>query len=138
MCSLGDIKKCVINKHMHGSIVNAQDWEQVTLYGKGQANKKTLPTESVQVRSGGMSRAEQNMRSDDTAPPEHIDAARRKKLIALRAHLKLKMDDVAKRCSIPLSEYRDMENGKLIKTKATQHMNKIFRIFKNDLESLHL
>lgn len=116
--------------------MNEQQWEQVTIYGKGQAKKKTtLPTESI-VRSGGMSRATQNILSDDTAPPEQIDAQRRKKLIALRAHLKLKMDDMSKHCSIPLAEYKDMENGKLIKTKATQHMNKIFRIFKKDLESL--
>lgn len=125
---------------MHGNTVNEQQWEQVTLYGKGQAKKNSsnVITESVHVRSGGMSRATQNVLSDDTVPPEQIDAHRRKKLIALRTHLNLKMDDMSKRCSIPLAEYRDMENGKLIKTKATQHMNKIFRIFKRDLESLQL
>ena len=119
---------------MHGCIVNDQDWNQVTL------KKKPLNviTEAVKVRSGGMSKATQNVLSDDTAPPEQIDAQRRKKLIALRTHLNLRMDDMSKRCSIPLAEYRDMENGKLIKSKATQHMNKIFRIFKRDLESLKM
>ena len=125
---------------MNGHKVNDQQWEPVTLHGKGQAKKKisNVITEAVQVRSGGMSKATQNVLSDDTTPPEQIDAQRRKKLIALRTHLKLKMDDIARQCSIPLAEYRDMENGKLIKTKATQHMNKIFRIFKKDLESLQL
>lgn len=123
---------------MHGCIVNDQDWQQVTLHGRGQAKKKSsnVITEAVKVRSAGMSKATQNVLSDDTAPPEQIDAQRRKKLIGLRTHLKLKMDDMSKRCSIPLAEYRDMENGKLIKAKATQHMNKIFRIFKKDLEAL--
>lgn len=112
-----------------------QQWEQVILHGKGQAKKKAsnVITESVQV-----SRATQNVLSDDTVPPEQIDAQRRKRLIALRTHLKLKMDDMSKRCSIPLAEYRDMENGKLIKSRATQHMNKIFRIFKRELESLQV
>jgi len=123
---------------MHGCVVNEQQWEQVTLHGKGQAKNKTSITEAVKVRSAGMSKATQNVLSDDTAPPEQIDAQRRKRLVALRTHLKLKMDDMSKRCSIPLAEYRDMENGKLIKAKATQHMNKIFRIFKKDLESLQL
>ena len=119
---------------MHGGMVNEQQWEQVTLYGKGQQKKKSpLITEAVHV-----SRATQNVLSDDTVPPEQIDAQRRKKLVTLRTHLKLKMDDMSKRCSIPLAEYRDMENGRLIKTKATQHMNKIFRIFKKDLELLQL
>lgn len=123
---------------MHGCIVNDPDWQHVTLHGRGQAKKKTsnVITEAVKVRSAGMSKATQNVLSDDTAPPEQIDVQRRKKLIALRTHLKLKMDDMSKRCSIPLAEYRDMENGKLIKAKATQHMNKIFRIFKKDLEAL--
>lgn len=125
---------------MNGYTVNEQQWEQVTLHGKGQAKKKTsnVNTEAVKVRSAGMSKATQNVLSDDTTPPEQIDAQRRKKLVALRTHLKLKMDDMSKRCSIPLAEYRDMENGKLIKAKATQHMNKIFRIFKSELESLQL
>lgn len=124
---------------MHGCMVNDQDWHQVTLHGK-EAKKKSsnVITEAVKVRSGGMSKATQNVLSDDTAPPEQIDAQRRKKLIALRTHLNLRMDDMSKRCSIPLAEYRDMENGKLIKSKATQHMNKIFRIFKRDLESLKM
>ena len=123
---------------MHGCMVNEQQWEQVTLHGKGQAKKKpsNVITEAIQVRSAGMSKATQNVLSDDTSPPEQIDAQRRKKLIALRNHLKLKMDQMAKHCSIPLAEYKDMENGKLIKSKATQHMNKIFRIFKRDLEAL--
>ena len=125
---------------MHGCVVNDQDWHQVTLHGKGQAKRKSsnVITEAVKVRSGGMSKATQNVLSDDTAPPEQIDAQRRKKLIALRNHLKFKMDQMAKHCSIPLAEYRDMENGKLIKSKATQHMNKIFRIFKRDLEIMQL
>jgi len=124
---------------MHGCVVNEQQWEQVTLHGK-EAKKKSsnVITEAVKVRSGGMSKATQNVLSDDTAPPEQIDAQRRKKLIALRNHLKFKMDQMAKHCSIPLAEYRDMENGKLIKSKATQHMNKIFRIFKRDLEIMQL
>ena len=122
----------MIKQDMH----NEQQWELVTLYGKGQAKKKASPTE--QVKSGGMSHAMQNVLSDDTTPPEQIDAQRRKKLIALRTHLKLKMDAMSKRCSIPFAEYRDMESGKLIKTKATQHMNKIFRIFKKELESLQI
>lgn len=122
--------------NMH--IVNEQQWEHVTLYGKRQAKKKPSSPTEVQIRSGGMSRANQNVLSDDTTPPEQIDMQRRKKLIALRAHLNLKMDEMSKRCSIPFAEYRDMENGKLIKTKATQHMNKIFRIFKKDLESLQV
>lgn len=124
---------------MHGCMVNEQQWEQVTLHGKEAKRKSSnVITEAVKVRSGGMSKATQNVLSDDTAPPEQIDAQRRKKLIALRNHLKLKMDQMAKHCSIPLAEYRDMENGKLIKSKATQHMNKIFRIFKRDLEALQL
>tara|TARA_Y100000389_G_scaffold205069_1_gene262678 strand:- start:1050 stop:1391 length:342 start_codon:yes stop_codon:yes gene_type:complete len=110
-----------------------QQWEQVTLHAK---KKSPLTTDTIQVKSSGISRATQNVLSDDTLPPEQIDTQRRKKLIALRTHLKLKMDDMSKRCSIPLAEYRDMENGRLIKSKATQHMNKIFRIFKKDLELL--
>ena len=114
---------------MHGSL--EQQWEQVVLHG--QSRKKTEP---VQVRTSGISKATQNVLSDDTAPPEQIDAQRRKKLIALRNHLKLRMDEMSRKCSIPFAEYRDMENGTLIKTKATQHMNKIFRIFRNELIQL--
>lgn len=119
---------------MKGHIVNEQQWEEV-VFRKGQANK-SLSTERVQVCSGGMPKATQNVLSDDTVPPEQIDKERVKKLVSLRMHLKLKMEDMSKRCSIPLAEYRDIENGKLIKTKATQHLNKIFRIFRKELESM--
>jgi len=59
---------------------------------------------------------EQNRRSDDILPPEHVDPGRVRRLIALRRHLNIKMDDMAKLCSIPLSEYRHMENGKLFES----------------------
>ena len=70
--------------------------------------------------------------------PEQIDAQKRKRLFDLRIHLGMKMDELAKLCSIPPADYKDMENGKLIKAKATRYMTIIFRKYKRELESIEL
>ena len=48
------------------------------------------------------------------------------------------MKEVAKSCSIPPSEYRHMENGKLIKSKAGTHLNKICTKYRQVLMSANI
>jgi hypothetical protein len=107
-----------------------QDWEQVILHKK----KQQLQHPQTQR----INKATQNILSDDTLPPEQIDAQKRKRLFDLRIHLGMKMDELAKLCSIPPADYKDMENGKLIKAKATRYMTIIFRKYKRELESIEL
>lgn len=108
-----------------------QDWTPVILH-----KRKDLKQSEPQHQRVG--KAIENIQSDDTLPPEQIDARRRKRLVALRTHLGLKMDAMARSCNIPLPDYKDMENGKLIKTTATKHMNTLFRKYKKELESMEL
>ena len=107
-----------------------QDWTTIT-FNKKHKEVQQQPRELIP-------RTEQNIRSDDTLPPEHVDPLRVRRLIALRRHLNIKMDDMAKSCSIPPSEYRHMENGKLIKSKAGAHLNKIFTKYRQVLMSANI
>ena len=115
-----------------------QNWENLTIHGKTQKKKQEVITETVRAQRGPtMSCAERSLRTDDPEKPKSVDADKSKKLMKLRTQvLKLTMKQMAQNNNIPFPEYQDLENGKLIKTKADALIQRIFNRHKQQLNQL--
>lgn len=115
-----------------------QNWEHMIIHGKNQKKKEEAATTAVRAnRPGSMSCDERSLRTDDPEKPKNVDAHKSKILAKLRVHvLNVSMKQMAQDNNIPLPEYRDLENGTLIKMKATPYLQRIFNKYKKHIENM--
>lgn len=94
-----------------------QDWKPVILTKKNPiktTNHPQVPNET------------KNLDSDTALPPAMIETDKRKRIVNLRTFLKMNQKEFAKKCCIPLNDYKALENGTLLKNKASVLISKIF------------
>lgn len=94
-----------------------QDWKHVVLNKKQNVVQKVVNLAPQVVR---------NVESDDADAPEKVNTDKRKRVMNLRNHLKMNQKEFAQKCCIPLPEYKALENGTLLKHKASVYISKIF------------
>lgn len=94
-----------------------QDWKPVVLSKRQSDVPRVVNLAPQLVR---------NVESDDTVAPEKVNTDKRKRVMNLRNHLKMNQKEFAQKCCIPLPDYKALENGTLLKHKASVYISKIF------------
>jgi len=106
--------------------MNGQDWTPIILKKKQiESNVSGNIKKTVQIH-----KADKELNKDEVEAPKTVDCNLKTRVLKLRMFLKMNQADFAKLCSVPLPEYKDLENGKLIQTKARSIANRIFQKYK--------